>query len=910
MTDKAGTRGFVGRDRELAELQRLLAQVRAGHPVFAVVEGPPGVGKTALVDRLVATGGDDVTAERCQGASWESSRPFELVRQLLPVEDPPHPDDPVEAAALLLDRWRQLQRRGPVAVVVDDAHWADVGSLRALASAYRRTSTDKLLLLLLTRDEREDGPSDEVHEFLAAHRGPSVRLAGLSPTDVQAMALQVAQADLTPSAARTLAEHTRGNPLHCHQLLREVPARTWHEWHPVLPAPKALTATVVRALHGCGTSARTLVECAAVLGTEPSTAEAAELAGIDDPITALDEATRAGLLTAGSGEGLSTLEFPNPLVRAALYCHLGPLRRQQLHEQAAGIVGDESLVLWHRVAATPFPDAALADELEHFATRQAALGSWPIVGNVLISAARLSTDQHDRQRRLIRAVDAVVGAGDLPRAIALAPMIESFAPGARRDAVLGYLAILLGHVGEADMLLARAWQECAPEDDPETAALISQRRVLHALSRWRGPDLVTWARRAVELAGDPHAPSAVESKAIMGLGLAAMGRTREARDAYEAVTSGLDASAQLQRVQMGKGWLDLALDDPHTARRELAGAAPTRYRRGSVRIALWARAWLARAEFALGAWDDALHTVDRAVADLDLTGLELVRPLVHWTGAQIHALRGNWDTAQEHLRRASVATHPYEIMLIPSCLAQAQYAESRADYETVLRCLEPLVQLQPRQGIDEPGFWPWADLYANALVMTNRVEEADAFLRPHEAVAAEREHRSARARLGYVRGRVAGTSGDIDTARDAFESALSQLTGLPLPYERARVRFAYGQTLRRAGKRREADDVLRRARDAYTSLGAQAYVERCDRELKAGGLKVRRGEADFSALTAQERAVAELVAAGRSNKDTAAELFVSVKTVQFHLTRIYTKLGIGSRGELAAHFRGDGGEPA
>lgn len=243
-------------------------------------------------------------------------------------------------------------------------------------------------------------------------------------------------------------------------------------------------------------------------------------------------------------------------------------------------------------------------------------------------------------------------------------------------------------------------------------------------------------------------------------------------------------------------------------------------------------------------------------------------------------------------------------MLLPACLARAQCAEAQADYDTVLRALEPLVQLRPRHGIDEPGFWPWHDVYANALVVTNRVEEADAFLRPHEELAAERRHRSTIARLGYVRGRITGASGDIEAAKECFEGALSQLHGMPLPYARARVNFAYGQTLRRAGKRREADLVLHNARDAFAVLGARSYIERCDRELKAGGLHARRG--DLTQLTGQEQAVAKLVAAGMSNKQVAVELYVSVKTVQFHLTRVYSKLGIGSRGELAARFRDEG----
>jgi len=150
------------------------------------------------------------------------------------------------------------------------------------------------------------------------------------------------------------------------------------------------------------------------------------------------------------------------------------------------------------------------------------------------------------------------------------------------------------------------------------------------------------------------------------------------------------------------------------------------------------------------------------------------------------------------------------------------------------------------------------------------------------------------ARLGYARGRLLGAMGDLPAARRAFEESLALLDGLPLRYDLARVNFAYGQTLRRAGKRREA------ARDLYLSLGAHTYVQRCERELKAGGLHPLRGPRGHVELTPQEDAVTLLVAQGLPNREVAAELYVSPKTVQYHLTRIYAKLGVRSRAELAA----------
>jgi DNA-binding NarL/FixJ family response regulator len=124
----------------------------------------------------------------------------------------------------------------------------------------------------------------------------------------------------------------------------------------------------------------------------------------------------------------------------------------------------------------------------------------------------------------------------------------------------------------------------------------------------------------------------------------------------------------------------------------------------------------------------------------------------------------------------------------------------------------------------------------------------------------------------------------------------------PLRYDQARVNFAYGQTLRRAGKRREADAVIATARSGFAAMGGTTYVARCDRELKAGGVHTAHPERVFNELTPQEEAVSQLVASGLSNRDFAAELFLSAKTVQYHLTRVYAKLGIHSRSELAARL--------
>jgi DNA-binding CsgD family transcriptional regulator len=246
----------------------------------------------------------------------------------------------------------------------------------------------------------------------------------------------------------------------------------------------------------------------------------------------------------------------------------------------------------------------------------------------------------------------------------------------------------------------------------------------------------------------------------------------------------------------------------------------------------------------------------------------------------------------------------YELMVVAGGLAGAQVPAARGDHDGVLRALAPVAELTDRQGVDEPGFWPWQDLYGDALVSVGRLDEADAFLSPHEERASARGRGSAIAALARVRGRLEAARGRLPAAEDAFRRALAEAEPLGLPFQLALVELAYGQVLRRGGQRRAAAERLQAARERFATLQARPYLERCERELAASGLApAKRSSFDPSRLTAQELAVARLVAVGMSNRQVATELFVSIKTVQFHLTHIYAKLGVGSRAELAAQFR-------
>jgi len=357
----------------------------------------------------------------------------------------------------------------------------------------------------------------------------------------------------------------------------------------------------------------------------------------------------------------------------------------------------------------------------------------------------------------------------------------------------------------------------------------------------------------------------------------------------------------------GLGWVLLARDNLAGATVELTRAAAAARRNGSFEQAALAHAHLCRAEYMAGRWDAALAQSEQSLALMaELPNLN-VRPMVHWSATLIPAARGDWAATEEIGRLAALDAAGTLDRALVAGLVRALPAAARGDHATVIAALEPFAGAdgETGDGIHEPGVWPWHDLYAEAVVAAGRLDDAAAFLPAHERRARERGLGSALARLGRARGRLDAARGDIDTAVGAFEAAIEHARLAGVPFEGARAELALGALLRRQGRRREAADRLRAAHTALTDLGATPYLARCDRELSACGLTpMKRSRPDPTRLTPQERSVADLVASGMTNREVAAELLVSVKTVEVHLTRIYAKLGITSRGQLGAQSAG------
>lgn len=891
------TAACVGRDREIDVLSSRLRTV-SGAELIAI-SGNPGCGKSTLLTHLVQyhlASPDAGTTLWARVSPWQAATPGSLIRQLLQ-------DQQVELdrAGDLVDALLEATTSdGPVLVAVDDADLADEESLHALVTLIREHRTRRILVVVTTAR-----PGTR----LAGQAFDELRLEGV---DAQGAADLAGQRGIVlhPAMRAELTRHTSGNPRDIVALLDEVPAGTWSRSDAQLPAP----AHVVRAVRGrlpeSGTPARALIEALAILDVAEPLSTALALAGVEDPLAAIDDARRTGLVTSDGALTPAEVQprIVTPLVRAAILEVLGMKAVGAAHRRAADVVVDPARRLHHRVAATPTADAGLADDLADLARMRGADGAWAEAAGLYRQSGRLTPDPLERDTRVTLAVDSLLAAGDCTGAGAWVPTVESLRETPLRNATLAYLAILRGRSAEAQLRLDRAWDIVNVDREPDVAALIAQRHVLHNLARCQGAELVTWADRAITMAGSGSA-ARVEAAVIRGLGLAWSGHPDAARAEYDSVSEQIRYGAQAQRAIMGRGWLQLGLDEIDAARTNLETAVSMAQLGGSTRISMWAVAWLARVQFLTGDWDEAMRNVEAGRGLARSSGIALTTPLLNWTASQIHSLRGDWEEAHRSVAENTTSAGDYEIMRIPDMLARAQLAEAAADYGKVRRILAPLRTMSESvPALSEPGLWPWVDVLANALVLEGQYDAADDLLREYEKRSEERGHRSSAARMKCARGRFLGATGDIHGARRTFEEGIELLDGLGLRYDQARVNFAYGQTLRRAGKRRAADAVIGTARDLYVSLGATTYVERCDRELKAGGLAVSRVEnahaaKDVAELTPQEEAVTTLVARGLSNREVAAELFISPKTVQYHLTRIYAKLGLRSRSELAASRR-------
>jgi len=884
----------------------MFEQARAGQPRLVLIEGPAGIGKTTLVRRFLAET-DEQCVLRASGEEAEAGLPFGVLAQLLAAAPTTPaglagaevadggPVDPLAAGAVLLDRLGALQESDPVVVVVDDLHWADQASLRALTFALRRLRVDRMLTLVLTRDVAEARLPDGLRRLLADDDTLQLRLGGLEVEELRALSGQLGHRPLSVRAAARLRTHTDGSPLHARALLEQIPAEVLDDPQVPLPAPRSFALLVLARLAACAAEVQELVAAASVLGARCRLHQAAALAKLDDPLPALEQAIAAGLLAeqpGGPGVG-----FPHPLVHAAIYQQLGPARRAELHTRAASVADEEPARLRHRVCAASGPDPALAADLARAGRRDTTAGAWASAAGHLATAARLAPSRTDHEQLTLEAIECQVLTGDIADPARLTSRLRDFRETGWRSYILARLAFAAGRLNQAEALLGDAWQRCDPATDPALGARIAGQFAGVCTLQLRGQDAAGWAELALRLAPEQTATDTIHDIVLVGRGLS--GHADAALAAAATLPDPAVASVAELDTLFGRGLVRTWTDDLAGARQDLAGVLTAAHDR-SVVFRVLAATMLGQAEYRLGCWDDAIVHCDLAVsiaADADQPGYG---PLGHAITCLVRAARGQWDPAAAHAEAAQLGAVPGNLgYIVYAATATAQLARARGQPETVVAALDPLLHLERRDGIDEPAVFPWHDLLVDALVAVGEHDQAAAVLGPFEAMAATRGRCSAMAAAARARANLEAARGHHARADQAFQTGLAHAAQVDLPFDRALLQLAYGGFLRRAGKRTLAAAQLHAARATLTRLDAQPDLERCERELAACGLRPRRRtERDTARLTPQELAVARLATAGLSNRQAARELVISVKTVEYHLGNVYAKLQISSRGQL------------
>ena len=887
-------------------LHDAFVEASAGQLRVLVVEGEGGIGKTTLVDRFLA----ELPAPRVLRASGdesESHMPFAMVDQLLRAEgrrsDALRPGRHLAAGLELLE-CISGDPDDTCVVLVDDAHLIDAESLRALLFAARRLVGSRVLVVLVVRGSASEALPQGWHKLADGSTGALLTVGPLAPAQISALGSALG-VDMTPEAAGRLWEHTRGNPLHARAVLRELPDdASWQHEPRLLPVPKSYAQLVRERLDRCSDAVVSLVQAAAVLGARAPAHTVIELASVGHPLETLDDAIETGLVRLDERGGGASVEFSHPLTRAAIYDALPTARRAALNTTAAQIVDEPGAAMRHRVEAATVVDEALTADLESHAHVEMSRGAWSSAVSSLIAASRLSPVPAARERLALEAIEATMYSGDGAAARRLAEQ-TGFADGPGRDSVLAYLAMFAGDLETAQRMLSRAWDRRELAGDDRLSATIAQRSAFLATSRLRGREAIEWAQRALALAPDDPANGLLVAPSL-ALGLSFTGRRDEAHAALDRWLDDLTTPTHAAGFILLalKGFLLLGEGDLRAARAAFETSAAEGLERGLLVVAALSLSGLTRVEYLAGNWDSAVVSGERALALAVESDDRWVVGQAHWTASAVPAARGEWAVADAHVRAIHEQAPTFERHIAAEAIATAGLAAAHDRPSEVLAALEPLERMEPGDGVSDPAFLPWQHLKAHALVDVGELRAADRFVAWASALATERSTPLLAARIAHARGKLEFARHDVARAAACLEEARAIVEPLGMPYEQGRIELTQGQVLRRAGERRAAAATLVAAQGRFSALGAQPALQRCENELAACGLAPSaRKTRDYRALTPQEQAVTRLVLSGMTNREVSEELMLSTKTIEFHLSNIYTKVGVRTRSELRARAR-------
>jgi DNA-binding CsgD family transcriptional regulator/tetratricopeptide (TPR) repeat protein len=895
---------LLGRQEELAVLDGLVAAVRSGTSGALVVRGEPGIGKTELLRHLRETAAPDCRVARAAGVESEMELAFAGLHQLCApmldrLERLPGPQREALEAAFGLssgaapDRFfvalavlgllSDLATERPLVCVVDDAHWLDRSSAQALAFVARRLGIESVAMVFAVRE-----PDDELAGL------PELEVGGLRGDDARALLDSVLLGPLDNRVADRIVAETGGNPLGLLELPRGRTAAELAGGFVVphgVPLSGRIEQNFRRRLEQLAPEVRRLLLVAAA---EP----------VGDPALLWRAAARLGIQPAAAGvaarESLmqigSRVRFRHPLVRSAVYGAATAEERREVHGALAAATDpevDPDRRAWHRANAVAAPDEEVADELEHSAGRAQGRGGVAAAAAFLQRATMLTGDPGRRVERALRAAQAKLEAGAPTAALELLALAEA-APleelqRARLERLRAQVVFASRRGAEAPLLLLRAARRLEGLD-----LRLSRETYLDALQAAMvagalGERLleVAWAARA---APRPPGPPLAADVLLDGVStLFTEGHVAAAPLLKQALATTPEET--WTRWPWFVALIAWELWDIEThgeiAAREVALARKA----GAVTTLLPALSMLEIASVHAGDFEGAEALLEEAEALADATGT------TRWPYARVvlAGWRGHQPEAEAVIAAAvRDATERGEGLLIAfadlftavlrnglgeyrAALEAAQRASERIKLGFVTRVLPELIEAAVYSGEREVAAAALARL--RELTYGAATDWADGV----EAYAA------------------ALVEGD-DQADGRFRAALEHLprNGRAISY-RARAQLLYGEWLSRHDRRREAREQLRQAHDLFTWMGAEAFAGRAARELLITGEDVSDRAVDSTAeLTAREAQVAGLARDGLSNPEIGAQLFISRRTVEYHLAKVFTKLDIRSRKELRA----------
>jgi DNA-binding CsgD family transcriptional regulator len=894
-----GPFGFVGRQRELLVLAEKLAAAQAGHPQVVYIEADPGAGKSTLLAQFLASVTGRVVLEVCADEE-ETLLSYGIVDQLAPGPSTDPGADPMVVGARLVDLLDGLQTNGQtVVVVIDDLQWVDRPSSRALLFALRRLRNDTVLTVVATRPE---GLSDSGwRRFVAGDsRVTRIRLAGFTPGDLVEMASAHGLGELSRRGAARLVAHTGGNPLYSRALLDEIGVAALNAPNDHgLPAPRDLSAVILARAAALSSETQTYLGAASVLGQHASVQATIAVAGLAEVQPGSDGAVMAGLMVEGSP---SELTFTHPLYRAAIYADLSPTNRRRLHARAADVsVGRARLA--HRVAAALGADDALAADLEAAASISDAEGDAGATAWALEQAAALSSVGGDRERRLLDAAVAHLGASDTDAAGRVLSNCQ--ATSARRDALTGLLGVFTGSPDTEDRLIA-AWTAHDPDSEPTIGA-----RAATSLANWmvilgRPEEGIRWAERAAA-ATEPGSPLWAMARTAQAYTLGMSGQVPEGLAVLDFLpASGNDAPRSQVDALIMRGMLQLYADDLSGAIADLSVAAARIHSGVATTYPVPCLAHLSEAHFRRGDWDTAMTYAQLAISLAQDANRPLDLTRAHARSAQVLSCRGQWSAAEEHVRaaRAAAARFPAVLAVATCAMAGMALASARQDRPGVLAATEAVRATNRLAVGGRPGIFNWRASEIDALIGLGRLADAEMALSEFAKALPELNPPAAVLAFARCEGSWAAAAGDRGRAKAAFGRGRAIADGVSNPFERALLHLDDGQRLHSIGQHLDAVTQLDMAHRLFSDLGADPYVRRCAEELELLEISAApESPAASLGLSRAEMAVARLVASGLTNREVATELYVSVKTVEYHLRNSFIKLDITSRRELTDLLR-------